>query len=347
MTRTRLVRRARLGWRQPMLATLAEALPGGGNWIFEHKLDGIRALVYAEGGAVKLFSRNRRPLDAAYPELVDAVAHAIRGDAVLDGEVVAVDPKSGLSSFSLLQRRSQLRDADRASRTGVEVRIYLFDCLYYEGIDLTGLPLIERKRVLRDVVWFDDTILFTPYRTRGAAAMLRQACAHGAEGVVAKRAESSYVSARTTDWLKVKCINQQEFVIGGFTPPQGAREWLGALLVGYYDDGGELRYAGKVGTGYNSKTLELLHRRLVPLRRRHPPFAPGPLPSRLATWVTPRPRLGSRSGPPPDCSGIRDSSASATTRPFATCEGKPRLTAHRRPMGGPRGGSTVVPTPPP
>lgn len=287
MARTRQAHRTRLGWRQPMLATLAEALPGGGNWIFEPKLDGIRALVYADGGLAKLFSRNRKPLDAAYPELVDALAFAIRGDAVVDGEIVAVDPNRGLSSFSLLQQRSQLRDADRARRSGVVVKIYLFDCLYYEGIELTGLPLIERKNVLRDIVWYDDTILFTPYRTRGAAAMLRQACAHGAEGVVAKRAESSYVSTRSTDWLKIKCVNQQEFVIAGFTPPQGAREWLGALLVGYYD-GGELRYAGKVGTGYDMRTLEMLHRRLAPLSRQRPPFAAGPLPPGPVTWVTPR-----------------------------------------------------------
>lgn len=287
MTEHRLVRRARLGWRPPMLATLAEALPQGGEWIFEPKLDGIRALVYASSGEVKLYSRNHKPLDTAYPELVEALSLAVQGDAVLDGEIVAIDPKRGLSSFSLLQQRSGLRDAARARRTGVEVKIYLFDCLFYEGIDLTALPLIERKGVLRDVVWYDDTILFTPHRTKGAAAMLRQACARGAEGVVAKRADSPYVSARSPDWLKIKCVNQQEFVIGGFTPPQGARERLGALLVGYYE-GDALRYAGKVGTGYDKHTLELLHKRLAPLRRSSTPFAPGPLPHGPVTWVTPR-----------------------------------------------------------
>ncbi len=270
-----------------MLATLAETLPGGGTWVFEPKLDGIRAMVYATGGAVRIFSRNHKPLDAAYPELVDALAVAVRGNAVLDGEIVAIDPKTRLSSFSLLQRRSQLRDAARARSSAVRVKIYLFDCIRYEGVDLTGLPLIERKSVLRDIVGYDDTIVFTPFRTRGAAAMLRQACARGAEGVLAKRADSPYVSARSTDWLKVKCVNQQEFVVGGFTAPQGARERLGALLVGYYD-GDALRYAGKVGTGYDRDTLEMLHRRLAPLRRARPPFAPEPLPSGSVTWVAPR-----------------------------------------------------------
>jgi ATP-dependent DNA ligase len=147
--------------------------------------------------------------------------------------------------------------------------------------------LIERKNVLRDRVRYDDVIVFTPFRTRGAAAMLRQACARGAEGIVAKRAASAYVSARSTDWLKIKCVNQQEFVIGGYTPPQGAREHLGALLVGFYE-GDKLRYAGKVGTGYDRATLEMLYKRLVPIRRARPPFAPGPLPSGAVTWVAPR-----------------------------------------------------------
>jgi DNA ligase D-like protein (predicted ligase) len=270
-----------------MLATLSPALPSGGNWVFEPKLDGIRAMVYTTNGSVKLFSRNHKPLDAAYPELVEALASAVRGNAVLDGEIVAIDPKRRLSSFALLQQRSQLRDPVRARMTGIDVKIYLFDCLFYEGVDLTGLPLIERKSVLRDVVRYNDTIVFTPFRSRGAAAMFRQACRRGAEGIVAKRAEAPYVSARSGDWLKIKCVNQQEFVIGGYTPPQGARERLGALLVGYYD-GDKLRYAGKVGTGYDRNTLELLHRRLTPLRRARPPFAPGPLPSGPVTWVAPR-----------------------------------------------------------
>ena len=196
-------------------------------------------------------------------------------------------PKRRLSSFSLLQQRSQLRDRRTRPESGVAVKIYLFDCLFSEGIDLTGLPLIERKSVLRDIVRYDDDIVFTPFRTRGAAAMLRQACARGAEGIVAKRAASD-VCERALDRLaQDQVLNQQEFVIGGYTPPQGARERLGALLVGYYE-GDALRYAGKVGTGYDRATLEMLYRRLSPIRRARPPFAPGPLPSGAVTWVAPR-----------------------------------------------------------
>jgi bifunctional non-homologous end joining protein LigD len=283
----RLRYRAQPAWIAPMLATLVEAPPRAGEWLYEPKLDGVRVLVYSNGGNVRLFSRNRKPLDNAYPELVDALSFAVRGDAVLDGEVVAVDPHTGQSSFSRLQRRMQLRDELRARASDVAVELYLFDCLFYEGIDLTNLPLVDRKAVLRDVVWFDDPIRFTPFRTTGSAAMLRQACAKGAEGIIAKRAESRYVSARSTDWLKIKCVHQQEFVVGGYTAPKGSRENLGALLVGYYEQGA-LRYAGKVGTGYDRAGLEMLQRKLAPLHRRTSPFAPGPAPAGEVQWVTPK-----------------------------------------------------------
>jgi bifunctional non-homologous end joining protein LigD len=270
-----------------MLATLNESAPGGSGWIYEPKLDGVRVLAHVTGGSVRLFSRNRKQVEGGYPELVESLSVAVRGDAVLDGEIVAPDPATGLSSFARLQQRMHLRDVKRAARTGVTVELYLFDCLFYEGIDLTGLPLLDRKKVLRDVVWYDGPIRFTPYRSTGSAAMYRDACAKGAEGIIAKRADSRYVSGRSTDWLKIKCVQQQEFVIGGYTEPQGAREHLGALLVGYYD-GDTLRYAGKVGTGYDRAMLELLSRKLGPLRRRTSPFAPGPVPAGEVQWVTPK-----------------------------------------------------------
>ncbi len=278
--------RTQPSWIPPMLATLTEALPTQGKWVYEPKLDGVRALIYGTGGAVRIFSRNRKPLNGAYPELVEALETAMRGDAVLDGEIVAFDER-GETSFARLQQRMQLRDPVRARRSQVPIYLYLFDCLFYEGVDLTGLPLVDRKAVLRDVVWFDDPIRFTPHRTTGSAAMLRDACARGAEGILAKRADSRYLSARSTDWLKLKCVRQQEFVIGGYTAPQGSRERLGALLVGYYD-GKALRYAGKVGTGYDRRTLEHLHQRLVPLHRSVSPFSEGPAPAGDIQWVTPK-----------------------------------------------------------
>jgi DNA ligase D-like protein (predicted ligase) len=274
-------------WIPPMLATLTEDFPTEGKWVYEPKLDGVRALIYASEGTVRTYSRNRKPLNDAYPELVEALSAALRGDAVLDGEIVAFDSERGVTSFSRLQQRMQLRDPVRARRSQVEVHLYLFDCLYYEGVDLTGFPLLDRKAVLSDVAWYDDPIRFTPYETSGGVAMLRQACEQGAEGIIAKRATSRYVGTRSSDWLKLKCLRRQEFVIGGYTAPQGSRERLGALLVGYYD-GKSLRYAGKVGTGYDRRTLETLHERLVPLHRLTSPFSEGPSPAGAIQWVTPR-----------------------------------------------------------
>jgi DNA ligase D-like protein (predicted ligase) len=281
-------------WIAPMLATLTEELPGEGKWVYEPKLDGVRVLVYVSRGSVRMYSRNRKLLNDAYPELKDALSRAVRGDAVLDGEVVAFDPERGITSFSRLQQRMQLRDPVRARRSQVPVHLYLFDCMYYEGIDLTGLQLVERKSVLKDIIRFDDAVRETTYRTSGAPAMLRKACEQGEEGIIAKRADSRYVSARSTDWLKIKCVRRQELVIGGYTAPQGSRERLGALLVGYYDHGDAapgsgraLRYAGKVGTGYDRKTLEFLYSRLVPLHRSTSPFAGGPRPAADIQWVTP------------------------------------------------------------
>jgi DNA ligase D-like protein (predicted ligase) len=274
-------------WLPPMLATLSEELPGAGNWVYEPKLDGVRALIYVTGRSVRMYSRNRKPLNDAYPELVDALRSGVHGEAVLDGEVVAFDEERGVSSFSRLQQRMQLRDPVRALRSQVAVHLYLFDCMYYEGIDLTGLQLLERKSVLKDVVSENDVLHVTTVSTKGAAAMLRKACARGEEGIMAKRADSRYVSARTMDWLKIKCLRRQELVVGGYTAPQGSRERLGALLVGHYDGKG-LRYAGKVGTGYDRKTLELLYQRLTPLHRTTSPFVEGPKPAGDVQWVEPK-----------------------------------------------------------
>jgi bifunctional non-homologous end joining protein LigD len=274
-------------WLPPMLATLTDQFPTEGKWVYEPKLDGVRALVYSKGGAVGIFSRNRKSLDDAYPELGEALEQAVGGDGVFDGEIVAFDPERGITSFSRLQQRMQLRDPVRARRSQVAVFLYLFDCLFYEGLDVTRLPLLERKAVLRDGVRFDDPIRLTPFRTTRGEAMLQKACAQGEEGIIAKRATSRYVSGRSTDWLKLKCVRRQEFVIGGYTAPQGSRERLGALLVGYYD-GKALRYAGKVGTGYDRRTLERLFGRLQPLHRVTSPFSDGPRPTGDIQWVTPR-----------------------------------------------------------
>ncbi|MBA2628161.1 MAG: ATP-dependent DNA ligase [Gemmatimonadales bacterium] len=282
----RLRRRAQPAWIAPMLATLADERPRTGGWIFEPKLDGVRCLIFVQEGRVRLVSRNQKPLDTAYPELVDLLAGAVRGDAVLDGEIVAIDPVSGVPSFSLLQQRMGIRDAAMARRSRVPVHLYLFDCLFYEGVDLTSLGLVDRKAVLRDVVWYDEQVRFTPFRSTGSDRMYREACKRGAEGIIAKRADGPYLSARSADWLKIKCVNEQEFVIGGYTDPRGGRDGFGALLVGYYE-GGKLRYAGKVGTGFDRYTLRVLHDALRQLEQRATPFGGVVPPAADVHWVTP------------------------------------------------------------
>lgn len=286
--RTATRRAVQPAWIAPMLATLVEPRAQPEGWIYEPKLDGVRCLAFVDR-EVRLWSRNRKRLDAAYPELVEALARAARGPGVFDGEVVAIDPERGVSSFSLLQRRMQLRDPVQARRTGVPIEYWLFDCLFYRGRDLTGLPLLERKRVLDRAVRFRRPLVRTPFWTGDFETRYREICARGGEGLIAKRAASPYVSRRSSDWVKLKCVNRQEFVIGGWTEPRGSRKVLGALLVGYFDRSGKLRYAGKVGTGYDRLTLEALGAALAPLARSTSPFADGEAPRGPEVhWVEPK-----------------------------------------------------------
>jgi bifunctional non-homologous end joining protein LigD len=180
----------------------------------------------------------------------------------------------------------QLRDPDQARRSGVAVYLYLFDVLHAAGYDLTGLELRQRKAVLRRLLAFHDPLRFTPHRNADGEAYWRQACRKGWEGVIAKRADAPYAPGRSGDWLKFKCVNQQELVIGGYTDPKGSRHGLGALLLGYYR-GDELVFAGKVGTGFDQELLGRLRRRLGPLEQNRPPFSVGRLPRAGVHWVRP------------------------------------------------------------
>ncbi len=267
-----------------MLATLTARRFSDPGWIFEPKWDGERCLAFRHGRAVELLSRNRRPLDAHYPELVDALAAQGADDFVVDGEIVAFEGTR--TSFARLQRRMQISDPERARRAGVPVFFYLFDLLYVDGYDVTGLGVRARKSVLRRLLHFRDPLRLTPHRNTSGEAYWQEACRKGWEGVIAKRADSPYVSGRSSDWLKFKCVNEQEFVIGGYTDPKGSRIGFGALLVGYYR-GDDLVFAGKVGTGFDDETLERLSGRLASMERGRPPFTVGRLPRAGVHWVRP------------------------------------------------------------
>lgn len=273
-------------WVDPMLATLTDEPFSDPGWIFERKLDGVRLLAYRRRGSVRLVTRNRIRRDASYPEIVEALAAMGGPDLVVDGEVVAV--AGGTSSFARLQGRMKIEDGQRARATGITVAYYAFDVPWLDGYDTTGLPLRERKALLREALRFRDPIRFTPHRNTDGEAFLADACRKGWEGLIAKRADGPYVHGRSRDWLKLKCVNRQEFVIGGYTDPRGGRVGFGALLVGFHE-GGDLRYAGKVGTGYDDATLAELRRRLESLERSTPPFAEATgLPRKGVHWVRPR-----------------------------------------------------------
>jgi bifunctional non-homologous end joining protein LigD len=272
-------------WQSPTLATLTDERFSDPGWIFERKLDGVRCLAFRDGTRLRVLSRNRQSLNGTYPEVVDALAAQTCRRFVVDGEIVAFEGRR--TSFARLQGRLGLNDPDQARATGIPVFYYLFDLLHLDGKDTTKMPLIDRKRLLRNAFQFTDALRFTTHRVKDGEAAFRKACERGDEGVIAKRAEAPYEGRRSTEWLKFKCSRDQEFVVGGYTSPKGSRVGLGALLLGYYD-GSDLVYAGKVGTGFDDATLRSLHHRLSRTEQPRPPFTTGLVREPGAHWVKPK-----------------------------------------------------------
>jgi bifunctional non-homologous end joining protein LigD len=272
-------------WVEPMKAVLHDRPFSDPDWIFERKLDGVRCLAFRTSGGVRLLSRTDKLLNNSYPELVEALERERCRDFVVDGEIVAF--RGHVTSFSRLQGRMQIADPDRARRTRIAVYLYLFDIVHLDGYEVTRLPVQARKRLLRRSLSFEGPVRFLSHRNRNGEALFKDACRRGLEGLIAKRADAPYRRSRSTDWLKLKCSHEQELVIGGFTSPHGKRTDFGALLVGYYEDG-KLRYAGKVGTGFDQRTLADLGARMRKLEREQPPFDHvHPLP-KGTHWIEPR-----------------------------------------------------------
>ncbi|MEV6945031.1 non-homologous end-joining DNA ligase [Streptomyces sp. NPDC051172] len=268
---------------RPMLATLSDRRDFDSGWIFERKLDGVRLLAVRDGGRVTLLSRTGRRLNDTYPEIVAPLAAQSCTDFTVDGEVVAFT--RGRTDFARLQQRMGLTRRGDIEASGVAVTYYVFDLLGLEGADLTRLPLRTRKSLLRRALTYRAPLRLTSHRNEGGADLLATSCAHGWEGLIAKRADSDYQPRRSRDWLKLKCSQGQEFVVGGFTEPAGSRVGLGASLLGYQEHG-RLRYAGKVGTGFDRTTLLSLRERLDELRTAGPPFE-GRVRESGARWVRP------------------------------------------------------------
>ena len=265
-----------------MLATLTDRRQFGDDWLLERKFDGERCVARKHGVDVRLQSRTAKDLTGTYPEVRGAVAGQRSRELLLDGEVVAFDGEQ--TSFSRLQQRLGVSSPSPDLVTRYPVVLCVFDLLELDGDDLRGRPLLERRARLAEAISPGAALRLSEAWSGDSEQRFARACASGWEGLIAKRAQARYAAGRSRDWLKLKCVWEQEFVIGGYTEPAGSRTDFGALLVGYYENG-LLRYAGKVGTGYTAATLRDLGARLRALETPVSPFADARGIPRGAHWV--------------------------------------------------------------
>jgi bifunctional non-homologous end joining protein LigD len=267
-----------------MLATLTDRRDFGDDWLLERKFDGERCVARKRGSDVRLDSRSGKDLTGTYPEVGAAVAAQHSRGLLLDGEVVAYDGDE--TSFTRLQQRLGTIRPSPEQMAKYPVVYCVFDLLEVDGEDLTGRPLIERRARMTRTVPSSSALQLAEAWRGDSQRRFAEACRSGWEGLIAKRADAPYVGGRSKNWLKLKCVWEQEFVIGGYTDPGGSRTDFGALLVGYYEQG-SLRYAGKVGTGYTKATLHDLGVRLRQLEAAEPTFVDvRPIP-RGTHWTRP------------------------------------------------------------
>jgi bifunctional non-homologous end joining protein LigD len=260
-----------------MLATLTDAPFDDPAWIFESKWDGFRMVATIERGTVTLYSRNGKIISDSYLPVAKALEKVSR-DAVIDGELVALDAH-GVSRFQLLQN---------ALRAKAKLLYCIFDVMFCDGEDLRGLPLLERKDRLRHLLPKHPLLAFSEHRPEHGVRYFKEAEKQGLEGIMAKRADSLYLSgARSADWLKIKTARRQEVAIVGFTAPRRSRPYLGSLVLAVRE-GAEWRYVGHVGTGFSHATLEELHGKLWPLRTGSSPFRHRVKDDTATTWVRPK-----------------------------------------------------------
>jgi bifunctional non-homologous end joining protein LigD len=268
---------------EAQLATLVDEAPRGDDWVHEMKFDGYRILARVESGQARLLSRNGKDWTAYFPAIAEAVEALPARTVLLDGEVAVVLP-SGTTSFQALQNALTAKDQG-------QLVYFLFDLLHLEGWSLLRAPLLERKTLLQEVLGSaapGSPLRYSDHVVGSGEEFHRRACTLGVEGILSKRRDAPYEARRSRTWLKVKCLTRQEFVIGGYTDPEGSRVGLGALLIGVHDDEGQLQFAGKVGTGFTSKVLEDLRRRLVALEQPKSPFKQARIPGvTRAHWVRP------------------------------------------------------------
>lgn len=264
----------------PQLATLVDKPPEGAQWLHEIKFDGYRILAFKKGNEVVLKSRNNKDWTIDLQPIADAVRQLPYEHIIVDGEVVVLDAE-GRSDFQLLQ--NSLKHKSKAPFI-----YFLFDLLYFDEFDLRELTLIERKSILKNVLNAQVPLLhYSDHIVKEGQEMLEHSCNYSLEGIISKRVDGTYLSKRSKDWLKIKCLQRQEFVIGGYTPPQKSRSHFGSLFLGVYNQEGTLDFAGNVGTGFKESTLKEIYQQLQQKESKSNPFNSKPPGSTQAHWVQP------------------------------------------------------------
>jgi bifunctional non-homologous end joining protein LigD len=272
----------------PMLAESIEEPFDGPDWLFEIKWDGYRAVAFIEDGTVRLVSRNQNELTARYPELKDMANVVKAKNAILDGEVVALD-SAGKPSFSLMQQRTGFRPGGKRGPVNADVPIlyYAFDLIYLDGEDWRKVNLEDRKQKLASIIRPGDSLRYSDHYPEQGRALFDLAKSTGLEGIVAKRRNSCYEERRSREWLKIKIRHQIECVVGGFTEPDGSRTHFGSLVLGLYDTQGRLIHVGQAGSGFNQKSLAEIWKTLKALETKKNPFYGEVEALRKVSWIKP------------------------------------------------------------
>lgn len=258
---------------RPMLATPIDEPFDNPAWLFEIKWDGYRAIAFIEDSSIRLVSRNHNDLTGQFSELRELPKFVKAHTAILDGEIVAID-EQGRPSFSLMQQRTGFQPGKRRlpGRDGVPILYYAFDLLYLDGYDLRRVGLEKRKELLQSVLEKGEIIRFSDHYSEKGRELFEVARERGLEGILAKKRDSAYQEERTRDWLKIKITQRQECVIGGYTDPEGSRQYFGSLVLGLYNKRGHFIHVGQVGTGFDQKTLKEIYERIHPLETKTNPF---------------------------------------------------------------------------
>jgi bifunctional non-homologous end joining protein LigD len=270
----------------PMLAISVENPFDNPDWLYEIKWDGYRSVAFLENGKARLMSRNHNELTGRYPEL-EVLPEAVKAkNAILDGEVVALD-EQGRASFSLMQQRTGIRQHGRTKAANPDIQIvyYLFDILYLNGHDLRKVSLIDRKQLLRTILITSDLIRYSDHFDKGTT-LFAAAKKNRIEGIVAKRRESCYEERRSNEWQKIKVTQTVECVIGGYIDPEGARQYFGSIILGLYNKKGELVHVGQAGTGFNQALLKQVYEIMREKSTTQNPFT-GPVDAKKIHWTKP------------------------------------------------------------